>query len=60
MGMYLGAESLVTPLFDADSHPVGSIETGDSQFQYLLSNNQKLWSDEGASIGARKAINSGG
>ena len=60
MGMYLGAESLVTPLFDADSHPVGSIKTGDSQYQYLLSNNQKLWSDEGASIGARNAPNSGG
>lgn len=60
MGMFLGAESLTTPLFDADSYPVGSITTGNAKYQYLLSDNRKLWADEGASIGATNAPGSGG
>lgn len=51
-GMFLGAESLTTPLFNADSYP--KITTGDAKYHYLLSNDQKFWSDEGCSIGGRK------
>ena len=54
VGMYLGAESLVTPLFDADAHPdTEEIESGDVTYHYLLSNGAKLWSEEGATLGAR-------
>lgn len=53
-GMFLGAESLTTPLFDADSYPQGSVSlNGDTRFHYLLSNNQKIWGEEGCSIGDR-------
>ncbi|WP_294480202.1 fimbrial protein [uncultured Bacteroides sp.] len=52
-GMFLGAESLTTPLFDADAHAIGTIKTGDAKYHYLLSNNEKFWSDEGCSIGGR-------
>ena len=53
-GMFLGAESLTTPLFDADSYPRGSVSlSGDTRFHYLLSNNQKIWGEEGCSIGDR-------
>lgn len=53
-GMFLGAESLTTPLFDADSYPRGSVLLeGDTRFHYLLSNNQKIWGEEGCSIGDR-------
>lgn len=60
MGMYLGAESLVTPLFDADAHPKGTVTSAQGKYHYLLSNDQKLWANEGASIGARNATGSGG
>lgn len=53
-GMFLGAESLITPLFDADSHPIGTVTTsGDTRYHYLLSDNRKLWAEEGASFGDR-------
>lgn len=52
--MFLGAESLITPLFDADSHPIGTVTTsGDTRYHYLLSDNRKLWAEEGASFGDR-------
>lgn len=54
IGMYLGAESLVTPLFDADAHPESEkIKSGDVKYHYLLSNGAKLWSEEGSSFGKR-------
>lgn len=55
-GMYLGAESLITPLFNADAHPEKVI-SGDTRYHFLLSNDQKLWAEEGASLGARTAGN---
>lgn len=61
MGMYLGAESLVTPLFDADAYPKSyGIKSEHAQYHYLLSNDQKLWANEGASLGERNAAGSGG
>lgn len=59
LGMVLGAESLATPLFDADAHPTGII-SADVQYHFLLSNDAKLWAQEGTSVGARNAKDSGG
>lgn len=59
VGMYLGAESLVTPLFDADAHPE-KISSDAVQYHYLLSNDQKFWANEGATFGLRNASGSGG
>lgn len=59
LGMVLGAESLATPLFDADAHPE-HIESADPRYHFLLSNDSKLWAQEGTSVGARNAKDSGG
>lgn len=46
--IFLGAESLVTPLFDADSH--ATIETGNKgKYHYMSSNGEMLWAEEGCS-----------
>ncbi|MBC8591965.1 DUF4906 domain-containing protein [Oscillospiraceae bacterium N12] len=53
-GMFLGAESLTTPLFDADAYPEGTVSlNGDTRFHYMMSDNQKLWGEEGCSFGSR-------
>lgn len=55
LGMVLGAESLATPLFDADAHPE-QVRSGDPQYHYLLSSKDlKLWAEEGTSVGLRNA-----
>lgn len=59
LGMVLGAESLTTPLFDADAHPE-KVKSNDSQYHFLLSNDAKLWAQEGTSVGRKRAAESGG
>lgn len=54
LGMVLGAESLATPLFDADAYPIGSgITSAAAKYHFLLSNDSKLWAQEGTSVSER-------
>lgn len=59
-GMYLGAESLSTPLFDADAYPKGTVTSAEAKYHYVLSSDQKFWANEGATFGQRNAKGSGG
>lgn len=53
VGMFLGAESLTTPLFsDADTEPYRSDkDVTDGTYHYLTSDNKRIWAEEGASFG---------
>ncbi|WP_185911622.1 MULTISPECIES: fimbrial protein [Bacteroides] len=49
MGMYLGAKSLPTPLYDANNI---SFVYGDRiNYHYTTSDKKRIWSEEGASVG---------
>lgn len=50
MGMYLGAESLPSPLFDANNITFDSDNKED--WHYATSDNKRIWSEEGGSVGA--------
>lgn len=49
MGMYLGAQSLPSPLFDADN--ISFVYANRVNHHYGTSDNKRIWSEEGASIG---------
>lgn len=49
MGMYLGAESLPSPLFDANNISFTYEER--INYHYPTSDNKRIWSEEGASVG---------
>lgn len=54
MGMYLGAKSLPSPLYDADNI---LFDYNDKEnYHYAASNNKRIWSEEGASVGNYDAI----
>lgn len=49
MGMYLGAKSLPTPLYDANNI---SFDYADiTNYHYTTSDKKRIWSEEGASVG---------
>lgn len=48
MGMYLGAQSLPSPLFDADN--ISFVYKDRVNHHYGTSDNKRIWSEEGASI----------
>lgn len=48
MGMYLGAQSLPSPLFDANNISFVYVDRGN--YHYATSDNKRIWSEEGASI----------
>lgn len=49
MGMYLGAKSLPSPLFDADN--ITFVYEDRANYHYATSNGKRIWSEEGASVG---------
>lgn len=52
LGMYLGAESLPSPLIDADNINWDNLQTGDrGLYHYITSDNKRVWADEGGSVG---------
>lgn len=53
VGMFLGAESLTTPLFgNADKQPGRNGNKTAGTYHYITSNNQRIWAEEGASFGS--------
>lgn len=56
MGMYLGAKSLPSPLFDAANVDFDKEDpTTWGQYHYVTSDGKRIWSEEGASVGDVKA-----
>lgn len=52
LGMYLGAESLPSPLFDAANIDWTKVTLADrGLYHYVTSDNRRVWSDEGGSVG---------
>lgn len=52
VGMFLGAESLTTPLFsNADQKPYSTDKYTEGTYHYVTSDNKRIWSEEGASFG---------
>ncbi len=49
LDIYLGAESLVTPLFDASSIPAGNNMAARNEYHYAASDYQKIFSEQGCS-----------
>lgn len=49
MGMYLGAKSLPSPLFDADN--ISFDFDYKENHHYATSDQKRIWSEEGASVG---------
>ncbi|MBD3591381.1 fimbrial protein [Bacteroides sp. GM023] len=49
MGMYLGAKSLPSPLFDADN--ITFVYDDRENYHYVTSDKKRIWSEEGASVG---------
>ena len=53
MGMYLGAKSLPTPLYDANN--VSFVYGDRTKYHYATSDQKRIWSEEGASVGSYQA-----
>lgn len=53
MGMYLGAKSLPTPLYDANN--ISFVYADRTNYHYTTSDQKRIWSEEGASVGAYPA-----
>lgn len=52
VGMFLGAESLTTPLFsNTDQRPGIENSKTKGTYHYITSDNKRIWSEEGASFG---------
>lgn len=49
MGMYLGANSLPSPLYDANN--VSFVYADRANYHYATSDKKRIWSEEGASVG---------
>lgn len=49
MGMYLGAKSLPTPLYDANN--ISFVYQDRIKYHYTTSDQKRIWSEEGASVG---------
>lgn len=49
MGMYLGAKSLPTPLYDANN--ISFVYADRTDHHYTTSDKKRIWSEEGASVG---------
>lgn len=49
MGMYLGAKSLPTPLYDANN--INFVYADITNYHYTTSDKKRIWSEEGASVG---------
>lgn len=49
MGMYLGAQSLPTPLFDANN--ISFVYADRTNYHYTTSDGKRIWAEEGASVG---------
>lgn len=49
MGMYLGAQSLPSPLYDANN--ISFAYADRVNYHYTTSNKKRIWSEEGASVG---------
>lgn len=49
MGMYLGANSLPTPLYDANN--ISFVYADRTNYHYTTSDKKRIWSEEGASVG---------
>lgn len=49
MGMYLGAQSLPTPLFDANN--ISFVYGDRTDYHYTTSDGKRIWAEEGASVG---------
>lgn len=49
MGMYLGAKSLPSPLYDANN--ISFVYGDRTNYHYTTSDKKRIWSEEGASVG---------